>query len=127
MAASSYDGMALGMYYKPDISKERTFQNSALLSGLQKINKKFNYLNNDLYVPGTEKIEGLKQYKPWGRSSFRNRNLSRDSSRHSSIDSQERHERPTWRPNDVKRSRNKSRNNSGGKLDKRERKVENDS
>ena len=38
--ASSHDGLPSGIYQKPDISKQVTFQDSALLSGLQKINKK---------------------------------------------------------------------------------------
>ena len=39
MAASSHDWSASCMYQKPDIPKQITFQDSALLSGLQKINK----------------------------------------------------------------------------------------
>ena len=38
MAASSHDGLVSGIYQKPDISKQVTFEDSALLSGLQKIN-----------------------------------------------------------------------------------------
>ena len=39
MAASSHDRMASGMYHKPDIPKQVTFQDSALLSVLQKSTK----------------------------------------------------------------------------------------
>ena len=48
MAASSYDGLASDIYQKPDIPKQVTFQDSILLSGLQKINKKLKSLDNDL-------------------------------------------------------------------------------
>ena len=39
MVASSHDRSVSGMYQKPDILKQVTFQDSALLSGLQKISK----------------------------------------------------------------------------------------
>ena len=55
MAASSHDGLASGMYQKPDIPKQVTFQDSALLGGLQKINKKLKSLDNDLHALRTEK------------------------------------------------------------------------
>ena len=35
MAASSHDGLALGIYQKPELPKQVPFQDSALLSGLQ--------------------------------------------------------------------------------------------
>ena len=35
MAAASNDGLALGIFQKPDIPKQVTFQDSALLSGLK--------------------------------------------------------------------------------------------
>ena len=38
MVASNHDGLNSGIYQKPDIAKQVTFQDSALLSGLQKIN-----------------------------------------------------------------------------------------
>ena len=47
MAASSHDGLASGMYQKPDIPKQVTFPDSALLSGLQKINEKLKSLDNE--------------------------------------------------------------------------------
>ena len=39
LTALSYDGLASGMYQQPDIPGQVTFQDSALLSGLQKTNK----------------------------------------------------------------------------------------
>ena len=39
MVASHHDGLASGMYQKPDILKQVTFQESALLSGLQNIHR----------------------------------------------------------------------------------------
>ena len=50
MAASSHDGLASGMYQKPDIPKQFTFQDSALLNGLQKNNEKLKSLDIDLYA-----------------------------------------------------------------------------
>ena len=55
MAASSHDGLASGIYQMPDIAKQVTFQDSALLSGLQKINKKLKSLDNDLHAITAEK------------------------------------------------------------------------
>ena len=55
MVASNHDGLAPGSYQKPDISKQVTFQDSALLSGLQKINKKLKSLDNDLYAMRAER------------------------------------------------------------------------
>ena len=40
MAATGYDRLTSGIYQKPDIPKQVTFQDSGLPSGLQKINKK---------------------------------------------------------------------------------------
>ena len=40
VVASSHDGLASGNYQKPDIPKQVTFQDSALLSGLQNIKKR---------------------------------------------------------------------------------------
>ena len=48
MVASSHDGLASGIYQNPDMPKQVTFQDSALLSGLQKINKKLKSIDNDL-------------------------------------------------------------------------------
>ena len=39
MAASGQEGLASSMYQNPDLPKQVTFQDSALLSGLLKINK----------------------------------------------------------------------------------------
>ena len=39
MAASNHDRLASDMFQKSDMPKQVTFQDSALLSGLQKINK----------------------------------------------------------------------------------------
>ena len=50
MAASNYDGLTSGVYQRPDIPKQVTFEDSDLLSGLQKINKKLKNLDNDLYA-----------------------------------------------------------------------------
>ena len=110
MVASNHDGLNSGIYQKPDISKQVTFQDSVLLSGLQKINKKLKSLDNDLYAMRTEKNErSRREYKSPGRQRFRNRNRSRDNSRESSRDSPDRDRRNAKR---VNRSRNKSRNNS---------------
>ena len=77
MAASSYDGLTSGMYKTSDLPKQFTFQDSASLSGLQKINKKFKCLHKGLYALRSEKNErSRRQYKSPGRSSFRNRNWS---------------------------------------------------
>ena len=57
MIASSHDGLASGNYQKPDIPKQGTFQVSALLGGLQKINKKLNSLDIDLYFLRAERNE----------------------------------------------------------------------
>ena len=109
--------MASGNYQKPDILKQLTFQDSALLSGLQKINKKLKSLDNDLYVLQGERNERSRgEYRSPGRQEFRNRNRSRDNSRDSSRDSQDRNRRNSKRSN---RSRNKSRNNSSdGSIDR---------
>ena len=47
MAASSHDVLASHMYQNPDIPIQVTFQDSAILSGLQKINKN---MDNSLYA-----------------------------------------------------------------------------
>ena len=84
MVASNHDGLTSGIYQKPDISKQVIFQDSALLSGLQKINKKLKSLDNDLYAMRTERNErSIREYKSPGRQRFRNRNISRDNSRDS--------------------------------------------
>ena len=98
----------------PDIPKQVTFQDSDLLSGLQKINKKLKSLENELYALRAEKNErSRRQYKSPGRPKFRNRNYSRDNSRVSSKDSQDRVRRVSRRSN---RSRNKSRKNSDDQM-----------
>ena len=75
-------GLNSGIYQKPDLAKQVTFQDSALLSGLQKINKKLKSLDNDLYALRTERNErSRREYKSAGRQRFRNRNRSRDNSR----------------------------------------------
>ena len=77
--------MAPGVYQKPDINRQVTFQDSALLSGHQKIHKKLDHLDNDLYALRAEKNELFsREYKSPGRQKFRNRNWSRDNSRDSS-------------------------------------------
>ena len=125
MVASSHDGLPSGIYQKPDISKQVTFQDSALLSGLQKINKKLKSLDNDLYAMRTERNErSRREYKSPGRQRFRNRNRSRDNSRDSSRDSQDRDRGNSKRAN---RSRNKSRNNSRDRSNDRARNGRNDS
>ena len=125
MVASSHDGLPSGLYQKPDISKHVTFQDSAVLSGLQRINKKLKSLDNDLNVMRTERNERSKrEYKYAGRQRFRNRNRSRDNSRDSSRDSQDRDRRNSKRAN---RSRNKSRNNSRDRSNDRARTGGNDS
>ena len=50
MVALNHDGLASCNYQKPNIPKQVTFQDSALPSGLQKINKKLKSLDNDLYA-----------------------------------------------------------------------------
>ena len=55
VVASSHDRLASGNYQKPDIPKQVTFQDSALLSGLQKITKKLKSLDNDLYALRAER------------------------------------------------------------------------
>ena len=57
MVATSHDVLPSGNYQKTDIPKQVTFQDSALLSGLQKINKKLSSLDNDLYALRAEKNE----------------------------------------------------------------------
>ena len=57
MVTSSHNGLASGIYQKPDIPKQVTFQDSALLSGPQKINKKLKSLDNDLYALRAEKMK----------------------------------------------------------------------
>ena len=57
MRASSHDGLASGIYQKPDIPKQVIFQDSALMSGLQKINKRLKSLDNDLNAMRAEKNE----------------------------------------------------------------------
>ena len=57
MVASNQDGLNSGIYQKPDIAKQVTFQDSALLSGLQKINKKLKSQDNDWYAMRTERNE----------------------------------------------------------------------
>ena len=87
MTASSHDGLTSGIYQKPDISKQVTFQDSALLSGLQKINKKLKSLDNSLYALRAERNErSRREYKSPGRQKFRNRNRSRDKSRGSQVE-----------------------------------------
>ena len=82
IVASSHDGLASGNYQKLDIPKEATFQDSALLSGPQKINKKLKSLDNDLYALRAERNErSRREYQSPGRQKFRNRNRSRDNSR----------------------------------------------
>ena len=49
MAAYSHDGMASGMYHKPEIPNRVTYRDSTLLSCLQKISKKLQNIDNDLY------------------------------------------------------------------------------
>ena len=61
MVASSHDGLGSGIYQKPDIPKQVTFQDSALLSDLQKINKKLKSLDNDLYALRTEEIKDAEE------------------------------------------------------------------
>ena len=62
MAASSHDGLASGMYQKPDIPNQATFQDSGLLSGFHKINKEFKSLDNDLYPLRAEKNERSRRH-----------------------------------------------------------------
>ena len=104
------------MCQKPDIPKQVTFQDSALLSGLQKINKKLKSLNKALYALRAETYDRSRiQYESPSRSNYRNRNCSRDDSRNSFRDSQVRDRRATRRLN----GRNRSRNNSGDRSDGR--------
>ena len=71
MAALSHDGLTSDTYQKPDIPNWVTFQDSALLSGPQKINKKLNILDNDIYASRAEKNEKSgRQYKTSERSNF---------------------------------------------------------
>ena len=109
MAASSHDALASGMYQKPDIAKQVTFQDSALLSGLQKINKKFRSLDNDLYGLRAEKNEKSKrQYKLQDIPNYRKRSWSRDNSKDISRDSQDKGRRASRRYTNENRSRNTS-------------------
>ena len=125
MAASSHDGLASGIYQKPCIPKQMIFQDSALLGGLEKINKKFKSLDNDLYALRAEKNERLRrEYKSPGVQKFRNRNWSRDNSTDIYRDLQERDRRVTRRSN---RLIGKSRNSSGDRLNDRARNGRNDS
>ena len=69
MAISSHDVLASDMYQKPDIPKQVTFQDSALLKDLQKINNKLKSLDKDLYDLRAEKNgRSRRQYKSPGRS-----------------------------------------------------------
>ena len=84
MKASHHDGLASGIYQKPDIPKQVTSKDPAYLSGLQKINKKLKSLDNDIYALRAERNErSRREYKSPGRQTFRNRNRSRDNSRDS--------------------------------------------
>ena len=121
MVVSNHDGLNSGIYQKPDIAKQVTFQDSALLSGLQMINKKLKSLDNDLYALRNERSR--REYKSPGRQRFRNRNRSRDNSRDSSRDTPDRDRRNAKR---VNRSRNKSRNNSRDRSNDRARNGRND-
>ena len=125
VAASSHDRLDSCIYQKSDIPKQVTFQNSALLRGLQKINKKLKGLDNDLFAMRAEENErSRREYKsPW-RQKLRNRNRSTDNSRDSSRDSQGRDRRVSRRSN---RSKNKSRNNSGNRPNDSSRNGRNDS
>ena len=125
MVASNHDGLTSGSYQKPDISKQVTFQDSALLSGLQKINKKLKILENDLYaIRAVRNERSRREYRSPGRQKFRNRNRSRDNCRDSSRGSQDRGRRNSKRAN---RSRNKSRKNSSDRSNDRARNGRNDS
>ena len=118
MVASNHDGLASGNYQKPDISQQVTFQESTLLSGLQKINKKLKSLDNDLYALRAERNErSRREYRSPGRHMFRNRNRSKDNSRNSPRDSQDRDRRNSKRPN-------RSRNNSSDRYNDRQEMVE---
>ena len=120
MVASSYDGLTSG-YQKPDISKQVTFQDSSLLSGLQKINKKLKSLDNDIYAMGAERMKDLEEnINHQEDKKFRNRNRSRGNSRDSSRDSQDRDRRNSKRVNG-------SRNNSSDRSNDRARNGRNDS
>ena len=71
MVVLGHDRLTSGMYQKPDIPKKVTFQDSVLLSGLQKINNKLKSLDNDLYALGEEKNErSRRQYKSPGRLNY---------------------------------------------------------
>ena len=125
MVASNHDGLTSGSYQKPDISKQVAFQDSALLSGLQKINKILKSLDNDLYAMRAERNErSRREYNSPGRQKFRNRNRSRDNCTDSSRDSQDRGRRNSKRAN---RSRYKSRNSSSDISNDRARNDRNDS
>ena len=77
-----------------DIPKQVTFQDSAVLSGLQKINKKLKSLDNDSYALRVEKNErSRREYKQPGRQKFRNRSCPKENSRDSSRNSQYRDRR----------------------------------
>ena len=100
MAASSHDGLSSVMYIRPDIPKQVTIQDSALLYGLQKIIKKLKSPENDLYASRAEKNErSRRQNKSPGRTNYRNRNWSRDNYRDCSRDSQDRDRREARRSN----------------------------
>ena len=58
MAASVHDRLASGIYHQPDICKQVTFQDSALLSGLQKRNNKL--MDKDLYALRAERNKRSK-------------------------------------------------------------------
>ena len=60
MAASSHDGLDSGMYQKHHIPKQVTFQDAALLSGLQKINKKLKSFDTDLNALRAKEMEDLE-------------------------------------------------------------------
>ena len=80
-----------------------TFQDSALLGGLQKFNKKLKSLDNALYTLRSERNErSRREYKSPGRQKFRNRNMSRDNSSNSSRESQDRDRRKSKRSNRSK-------------------------
>ena len=78
MAAWSHDELASGMYQKPAIPKEVPFQDSALLSGLQNINKKLKSMDYDLYALRRKNKKIWRQFKSPGWSNFRNRNWYRE-------------------------------------------------
>ena len=92
----------MGNNQEPNISKQMTFKDSTLVSGLQMTNKMLKSLDSDLYAFRAERNErSIREHRSPGRQMFRNRNKSRynssvrsnDRTRNGRIDSRQKSNR----------------------------------